>query len=57
MRRLDPSVILLAHDVAIIAGRRVIRQIRPALSVDERVSADSDREADHCAEDYAFYGA
>ena len=47
MGRFHPAVILLAHDVAISASRRIIRQIRPTLGIGKRVEADSQRNADY----------
>jgi hypothetical protein len=45
MARLDPSIVLLAHDVTIDAGGGIIRKVRVALGIDERVSANADYEA------------
>jgi hypothetical protein len=51
VRRLEPTVELLAHDVAVGAGRRVIRQIRPAPGVGESICADADSDADNHPEE------
>ena len=47
--RLGPRCIVLAHDMAVRARGRIIRQIRSALRVNERVCTDPERhpEEDH----------
>jgi hypothetical protein len=45
MARLDPAIVLLTHDVTIDAGGGIIRKVRVALGIDERVSANADYEA------------
>ena len=47
VRRAEPGVELLAHDVAVGARRRIVGQIRPALGIRERICADADGDADH----------
>lgn len=51
MARLDPSVILLSHDVAVHAGRRIICQVGIALCVDKSVSAYADEQTEGNGED------
>jgi hypothetical protein len=52
--RLEPAVELFAHNVAVGAGRRVIRQIGPAPGVGESVYADADSDTDYHAEQDAL---
>jgi hypothetical protein len=54
VRRLEPAVELLAHDVAVRAGLRVIRQIGPAPGICESVYADTDSDADNHAKQDAL---
>ena len=44
--RLEPCGVMLLHDVAVGTGRRIIRQVRRALRVDEGVCADADCQAE-----------
>src|SRR5258708_21994817 len=41
MARLDPPIVVVSHEVAVGAGRRVIGQIRPALGIKQRLAADT----------------
>jgi len=47
MRRLEPAVELLAHNVAVGAGCRIIGQVRPAFGIGECINANADSNADH----------
>lgn len=42
--RLDPAVVLLIHNVAVLAGERIIGKIRCAACVDKCESAYADRD-------------
>ena len=44
MARLHPGIEMVLHDVAVGAGLRVVREIRPAVGVDEGVATDSCRQ-------------
>ena len=50
MARLDPAVVLLLHDVAIHASLGIIGHVGATLGVNERESADSERQAQSSAE-------
>src|SRR5262245_57004278 len=42
VRRLEPAIELLAHDMTVGAGRRIISKVRPAFGVSKGVEADAD---------------
>lgn len=44
--RLLPAVVLVVHDMAILARCRIIRQIRRALTIPERVASGGEEEAE-----------
>jgi hypothetical protein len=46
MRRLEPAVELLLHDMAVGAGCRVVSKVGPALGVGEGIGANPDGNAD-----------
>jgi hypothetical protein len=46
MRRLEPAVELLLHDMAVGAGRRIVSKVGPALGVGEGIGANPDGNAD-----------
>ena len=56
VRRLEPAVELFAHDVAVGASRRVIRQIGPTLGISKSIDADADSDADDHAEQDSLNG-
>src|SRR5215831_16043833 len=47
MRRLEPAVELLLHDVAVGAGRRVVSEVGPTLGIGESINADADSNTDY----------
>src|SRR5262249_50422862 len=47
MRRLEPAVEFLLHDVAVGAGRRVVSEVGPTLGIGERTTADADSNTDY----------
>jgi hypothetical protein len=51
MARLDPSIVLLAHDVTVDAGGGIVRQVRVSFGIDERISTDANDEAERDRED------
>src|ERR1044072_3594043 len=53
VRGLDPAVELLAHDVAVGARLRGVRQVRVAARVDEGEAADADADAEGDANHHA----
>ena len=57
VRRLEPAVELLLHNVAVGAGRRIVSQIGPTLGIGKSVGADADGDADYHAEQDALDGA
>ena len=56
MARLLPTVVLLAHDVTVDAGGRIVGQIRPAAGLDEGEAADANEHADQRREHNARDG-
>ena len=49
VRAVPPAVVLLAHDVAVHAARRIVGQVRESLRVDERVGARTGERTDRDA--------
>src|SRR5262245_2798374 len=47
MRRLEPAIELLVHDVAVGAGCRVVSEVGPTLGIGESINADADGNADY----------
>src|SRR5262245_15345831 len=47
MRRLEPAVKLLAHDVAVGAGCRVISEVGPTLGIGEGINTDANGNTDN----------
>src|SRR5262245_17399077 len=47
MRRLEPAVELLLHDMAVSAGRRIIREVGPTLGIGEGIDADANGNTDN----------
>src|SRR5262244_664875 len=47
VRRLEPAVELLLHDVAVGAGRRVVSEVGPTLGISEGINADADGNTDN----------
>src|SRR5262249_19200205 len=47
MRRLEPAVELLLHDMAVSAGRRIIREVGPPLGIGEGIDADANGNTDN----------
>ena len=41
VRRLEPTIVFLAHDVAICAGCCIIREIGPTLRISKGIGADT----------------
>ena len=54
VRRLEPAVEFLLHDMAVGAGRRIIGEVGPTLGIGESVYADADGDADNHAEQDAL---
>src|SRR5215831_18423105 len=47
VRRLEPAVELLLHDMAVGAGRRIIDEVGPTLGIGESINADADGNTDN----------
>src|SRR5262245_11150791 len=47
VRRLEPAVELLLHDMAVGAGRRVVSKVGPTLGVGEGINTDANGNADY----------
>src|SRR5262245_18704394 len=47
MRRLEPAVEFLLHDMAVGAGRRIIDEIGPTLGIGEGINAEADGDTDN----------
>src|SRR5215468_6273223 len=47
VRRLEPAVEFLLHDMAVGAGRRVVREVGPTLGIGESINADADGNTDN----------
>src|SRR5215475_2007384 len=47
VRRLEPAVEFLLHDMAVGAGRRIIDEIGPTLGIGESIDADADGNTDN----------
>lgn len=56
MTAVDPTVILLLHDVAVDAGLGIIGQIRRALRINESVGPHPEGESDHGTEHKTGFG-
>jgi len=56
MARLDPTIILILHDMAIHASLGIIGHVRAALGIDERESTHPERNAKSSAENRASDG-
>ena len=54
VRRLEPAVELLLHNVAVGAGRRIVSEIGPTLGIGKSVGANADGNADHDSEQNAL---
>ena len=47
MRRLQPAVEFLLHDMAVGAGRRIIGEVGPTLGIGEGIDADANGDTDN----------
>src|SRR5215468_8807551 len=47
VRRLEPAVEFLLHDVAVGAGRGIIREVGPTLGISEGINADANGNTDN----------
>src|SRR5262245_17466949 len=47
VRRLEPAVELLLHDMAVGAGRRIIGEVGPTLGISESIDTDADGNTDN----------
>ena len=47
MGRLEPAVELLAHDMAVGAGRRIIGEVGPTLGIGESINANANGNTDN----------
>ena len=54
MRRFDPAIKLLLHDMAVGAGRRIVSEVGPTLGIGKGVRADTDGDANHHPEQDAL---
>src|SRR4030095_13031673 len=54
VRRLAPAVELFAHDVAVGAGRRIVRKVGPSLGIRESIDTNPHGNADHHPEQDAL---
>src|SRR5215813_11853975 len=54
VRRLAPAVELFAHDVAVGAGRRIVRKVGPPLGIREGIDTNPHGHADHHPEQDAL---
>ena len=51
MTGLQPTAVLLVHDVTVRAGRGIVRHVRIPLGVNKRVGSDTDGQSQRHAED------
>ena len=56
MRRFEPAIELLAHDVAVGASRRVIREVGPTLGIGESINTDANGNTDNNSKQDALNG-
>ena len=56
MRRLQPAVEFLLHDMAVGAGRRIIGEVGPTLGIGEGIDADANGDTDNHSKQDALDG-